>query len=415
MFITYFPLIQDDQKTLKENCKKRRQFMMDDEASKSLYFRKSKIGQQCYGSWKNKHVYTFPNSLFEPITVAVASKLLSHLPKSVATSNISEEMQKQYDAKYCKNTLQAKDTDVSTNSDTSDHEWDFNQFMNERQQKTMQKLVMSLKAHSEGKKLSILQSNLCKLFGDMSGSIEAEKTKTSEQSHISVEKKSKDSRNESQENSDSSIEHSENNFNESMIEESGGNKAQPETSTKSSDSESEKTPDNVKNDGDEKKNKDGQDGIEHIDEDVANMVAKEKEAGVAEKDTHEDVADKEKEENVADTSNQDDFQDPDEMPTQAEKDHNVGEQLDHEEKGKKDKVKDKFSQYVEYKQKGNKEDDAKPDEDEEEEDEEENELSNKDLEKTEEKSDESKKRKEKSPLSAVPKRIRKKKLPFSPT
>jgi hypothetical protein len=51
---------------------------------------------------------------------------------------------------------------------------------------------------------------------------------------------------------------------------------------------------------------------------------------------------------------------------------------------------------------------AKPDEDEEEEDEEENELSNKDLEKTEEKSDESKKRKEKSPLSAVPKRIRKK-------
>jgi hypothetical protein len=179
--------------------------------------------------------------------------------------------------------------------------------MNERQQKTMQKLVMSLKAHSEGKKLSILQSNLCKLFGDMSGSIEAEKTKTSEQSHISVEKKSKDSRNESQENSDSSIEHSENSFNESMIEESGGNKAQPETSTKSSDSESEKTPDNVKNDGDEKKNKDGQDGIEHIDEDVDNMVAKEKEAGVAEKDTHEDVADKEKEENVADTSNQDDF------------------------------------------------------------------------------------------------------------
>jgi hypothetical protein len=390
--------------------------MLDDEVSKCLYFRKSKQPGQSYGAWKNKNVYTFPNILFEPIAAAVASKLLSHLPKKVATLNISEEMQKQYDAKYWDINKHQKDTGLSTNSDNSDNEWDFNLFLNERQQRTMQKLVLSLKAHSEGKKLSTIQSNLCKLFGDMSGSIEEEKKSLKESLSNPEEQKNEERSNVTPGNDYDA--------DQSSKEESDSENA-PHTAVelviedpKSSDSEFRDTADNGRDNKEKQKNKDGLKDTNNQDKD--NVAEKTKEAALDYMDKEKDLAVEDNEAGVAEKEKEavveaDDLEHQEELSEQAENDSmgDFSDNADKDEKTQQDEVskRDKFNQFVEKQQDVNNEDVAAVVEEEEAE---EVELLNKDLENKEEKSDSSKKRKQEEPLSAISKRIRKKKTPFTP-
>jgi hypothetical protein len=187
---------------------------------------------------------------------------------------------------------------------------------------------------------------------------------------------------------------------------------------KSSDSEFRDTADNGRDNKEKQKNKDGLKDTNNQDKD--NVAEKTKEAALDYMDKEKDLAVEDNEAGVAEKEKEavveaDDLEHQEELSEQAENDYmgDFSDNADKDEKTQQDEVskRDKFNQFVEKQQDVHNEDVAAVVEEEEAE---EVELLNKDLENKEEKSDSSKKRKQEEPLSAISKRIRKKKTPFTP-